>query len=309
MPSPPPLVYDEDSSKLIWLRAGGAGFSYLGTNQSRALFVTNEQAVIWENATDLPGGDGNLPAAVVAHYDSSLTRTVVTTVGTNLLNTSRITPDFAYWLFTTSKKSTADTSLLTTYALGTFPILNMDSDGDGIQDYDEINPVPPRVATDPTKADTDGDGLNDGVETNTGLFVSATNTGTNPTVADTDGDGLSDKVETNTGIFVSAVNTGTNPTVADTDGDGLSDGAEVDAGTDPLEFDVLDTDGDGISDDDELNLTQTIRRAANPSSRTCGFRAKARSPRPCWDWLWTARSKAVSRRREPSPVFRTRPAA
>ena len=251
------LVYDEDSSKLIWLRAGGAGFSYLGTNQSRALFVTNEQAVIWENATDLPGGDGNLPAAVVAHYDSSLTRTVVTTVGTNLLNTSRITPDFAYWLFTTSKKTTADTSLLTTYALGTFPILNMDSDGDGIQDYDEINPVPPRVATDPTKADTDGDGLNDGVETNTGLFVSATNTGTNPTVADTDGDGLSDKVETNTGIFVSAVNTGTNPTVADTDGDGLSDGAEVDAGTDPLEFDVLDTDGDGISDDDELNLTQT----------------------------------------------------
>ena len=251
------LVYDEDSSKLIWLRAGGAGFSYLGTNQSRALFVTNEQAVIWENATDLPGGDGNLPAAMVAHYDSSLTRTVVTTVGTNLLNTSRITPDFAYWLFTTSKKTTADTSLLTTYALGTFPILNMDSDGDGIQDYDEINPVPPRVATDPTKADTDGDGLNDGVETNTGLFVSATNTGTNPTVADTDGDGLSDKVETNTGIFVSAVNTGTNPTVADTDGDGLSDGAEVDAGTDPLEFDVLDTDGDGISDDDELNLTQT----------------------------------------------------
>ena len=117
--------------------------------------------------------------------------------------------------------------------------------------------MPPRVATDPTKADTDGDGLNDGVETNTGLFVSATNTGTNPTVADTDGDGLSDKVETNTGIFVSAVNTGTNPTVADTDGDGLSDGAEVDAGTDPLEFDVLDTDGDGISDDDELNLTQT----------------------------------------------------
>jgi hypothetical protein len=248
------LVYDEDSTQLIWLHNRVGGFTLLGTNQSRALFVTNEQAVIWENATAPPGGDGNLPAAVVAHYDLALTRTVITTVGSNLLNTSRITPDFAYWLFTTSKKTTAATSLLTTYALGTFPITNVDTDSDGILDYYELNPVLPMVVTDPTKADTDGDGLNDKVETNTGVFVSATNTGTNPTVADSDGDGLSDKVETNTGIFVSAVNTGTNPTVADTDGDGLSDGAEVNGTggftSDPL---LVDTDSDGTNDFNELN--------------------------------------------------------
>jgi hypothetical protein len=45
--------------------------------------------------------------------------------------------------------------------------------------------------------------------------------------ADTDSDGLDDAVETNTGVFVSASNTGTNPNAADTDGDGVPDGLEV----------------------------------------------------------------------------------
>ena len=44
---------------------------------------------------------------------------------------------------------------------------------------------------------------------------------------DSDGDGLSDSVETNTGTYVSPTDTGTDPNNADTDGDGVSDGAEV----------------------------------------------------------------------------------
>ena len=50
---------------------------------------------------------------------------------------------------------------------------------------------------------------------------------------DSDGDGLSDSVETNTGTFVSATDTGTDPNNADSDGDGVSDGLEVTEGTDP----------------------------------------------------------------------------
>ena len=79
--------------------------------------------------------------------------------------------------------------------------------------------------------DTDDDGLVDGVETNTGTFVSAADTGTDPHVADTDSDGLSDGAETGTGTFVDATNTGTNPHLADTDGDTISDGVET--GLDP----------------------------------------------------------------------------
>lgn len=44
---------------------------------------------------------------------------------------------------------------------------------------------------------------------------------------DSDGDGIADCYETNTGIYVNATNTGTSPTNVDTDGDGLSDGDEV----------------------------------------------------------------------------------
>ena len=104
-----------------------------------------------------------------------------------------------------------------------------DYDGDGLTDLDEYE----ETKTDPTKADTDDDGLSDAAETNTGTYVSATNTGTNPKNADTDGDGLVDGVETNTGTLVDEENTGTDPNNADSDGDGYNDGGEIVGGTDP----------------------------------------------------------------------------
>ena len=105
----------------------------------------------------------------------------------------------------------------------------LDKDGDTLTNLAEF-----QRGTRADKADTDGDGLSDAVETGTGTFVSATNTGTNPLVRDTDLDGLGDGVETNTGVFVGAGNTGTNPFVTDTDGDGLSDGTEVRLGSSPV---------------------------------------------------------------------------
>ena len=106
--------------------------------------------------------------------------------------------------------------------------------------------------------DADGDGLADSVETGTGIFVDATDTGTDPNLTDTDGDGLSDAAETGTGIYVSVTDTGTNPNLLDSDSDSLSDDAETgtgvyvsatDTGTDP---NVADSDSDGMSDYDEV---------------------------------------------------------
>jgi hypothetical protein len=54
-----------------------------------------------------------------------------------------------------------------------------------------------------------------------------------PTPVDTDGDGLDDSVETNTGIYESLSDTGTDPNNADSSGDGLFDGAVVSAGFNP----------------------------------------------------------------------------
>jgi hypothetical protein len=103
-----------------------------------------------------------------------------------------------------------------------------DEDGDEISNQNEF-----AANTDPTNNDTDGDGLDDKVETDTGVYVDATNTGTDPLLPDTDGDGLVDGVETKTGIYLGASDTGTHPLLPDSDSDGENDNVEIFHGTDP----------------------------------------------------------------------------
>ena len=57
-------------------------------------------------------------------------------------------------------------------------------------------------------------------------------------VLDTDLDGLPDVIETGTGTFVDASDTGTNASDPDTDGDGFDDGVEVASGTDPNDINI-----------------------------------------------------------------------
>jgi len=97
------------------------------------------------------------------------------------------------------------------------PINPLDSDGDGIPNYLDV--------------DSDNDGLNDEIET----FI----TFTNLLVVDTDGDGLDDPTEI-------ALNS--NPILEDTDGDGAND----DVDPNPLiPSSESDTDGDGLTDEEE----------------------------------------------------------
>ena len=133
-----------------------------------------------------------------------------------------------------------------------------DTDRDGLADGLEVD----TYETDPNKADTDGDGLTDGAEVNqhqTDPTESDTDAdgldddqelneyGTNPNKVDTDGDGLDDHEEVNT--------YGTDPNRRDTDGDGLADAAEVNEyGTNPNK---ADTDGDGLADGPEVNVYGT----------------------------------------------------
>ena len=136
------------------------------------------------------------------------------------------------------------------------PVSILDTDGDGIPDgLEERHGLDPQVAdadtdkdedgltafqeiieknTDPNEPDTDGDGLLDGVETGTGTYVNAADSGTDPLEADTDGDGLLDGIEV-PGEFIGAQAPGTHPLLEDTDGDGFSDGDELATGSNPLD--------------------------------------------------------------------------
>lgn len=117
------------------------------------------------------------------------------------------------------------------YDHGTDP-LAPDTDSDGINDYDEINVH----GTDALNDDSDNDGLTDGDE----VMVY----GTDPLDSDSDSDGLSDGDEVNQ-YYTDALN-------SDTDSDGLSDGEEVNEyGSEPLN---PDTDGDGFADGQEIEM-------------------------------------------------------
>ena len=56
---------------------------------------------------------------------------------------------------------------------------------------------------------------------------------------DSDCDGLLDTFETNTGVFVGASDTGSDPLDSDSDDDGAGDGAEVNAGSNPNIADLM----------------------------------------------------------------------
>ncbi|HJL43295.1 MAG TPA: hypothetical protein RMG48_18450 [Myxococcales bacterium LLY-WYZ-16_1] len=139
--------------------------------------------------------------------------------------------------------------------------LNGDTDGDGLFDGEEdvnANGVRESFETDPRTPDTDCDGIADRDEVVQGL---------SPVRADTDGDGLPDGLE----LGITAPVPGSDcpglaidqdPTTTtgvddrDSDGDGLLDGQEdrnQNGAVDPDETDpnVADSDGDGLSDGDE----------------------------------------------------------
>ena len=113
----------------------------------------------------------------------------------------------------------------------------VDTDGDGMpNNYERANGLDPDVddadgdldsdnvsnltefenGTDPQDEDSDDDNLNDGVETNTGIFLSSDDTGTDPLNDDSDSDGLSDGVENPDLPYVDADQTGSDPNIVDT---------------------------------------------------------------------------------------------
>ncbi|MES2467663.1 MAG: LamG-like jellyroll fold domain-containing protein [Verrucomicrobiota bacterium] len=99
-----------------------------------------------------------------------------------------------------------------------------DTDSDGIPNwYERAHGLNPTSAAD-AAADPDIDTVTNLQEFQRGAL---------PNSADSDGDGLSDAAETNTGTFLSATSTGTDPYAYDSDGDFASDHLEAALATNP----------------------------------------------------------------------------
>ena len=104
------------------------------------------------------------------------------------------------------------TSFLAYFAIADNPDVYLDTDKDGLTDYQEKN----IYQTSWYEADTDKDGYNDGIEV--ANDYSPKQPGLKMVEADTDNDGLNDKWE---------ILLGSNLMIRDTDGDSYLDGTEV----------------------------------------------------------------------------------
>ena len=123
-----------------------------------------------------------------------------------------------------------------------------DSDNDGLNDsYEALI-----LLTDPTSSDTDNDGIPDGVEVN-GLYGNPAQA-SDPRNNNTDGDALDDGEEDNNSNGV--VDPGeTDPTRKEDSGDADQDGIQNWEENLSCTWDVADSDYGGVSDGDELNVT------------------------------------------------------
>lgn len=117
----------------------------------------------------------------------------------------------------------------------------LDGDVDGLNNLAEF-----AAGSDPTRTDSDGDGLTD-------LFELRTS-GTDPGNPDTDSDGVSDSHELNV--------SGSDPLDPDTDSDGLPDGWEVDHALDPNA-----DDSSGDPDADEWTNAEEYLWRTDPTDR------------------------------------------
>ena len=151
--------------------------------------------------------------------------------------------------------------------------LNADTDGDGLIDGIEVmgweilvvnrGVQPTWVTSDPGLFDTDSDGLSDYAE-----FSTVCNGGgSNASNPDTDSDGLTDLEEAGNSFMWDGEAYSTSPCMFDTDNDGLEDGEEVVAGEDNFltHANNSDTDDDGLVDGQEvLFVPRPFQNPTNP---------------------------------------------
>lgn len=166
---------------------------------------------LWRNPADLADETMNTPDFTATGFDFAIDRVTFARFGDSGISFDEMKVGEAWVDVTTGD--------------------DFDTEGDGLRDaWEKAFDLDSSI--DDSGDDNDADGGTDGL-TN----LQELNLGTNPQKADTDEDGLLDGVESNTGTFVDVNDTGTDPNEPDTDGDTFLDGEEVTNMTDPTDID------------------------------------------------------------------------
>jgi hypothetical protein len=151
------IIQDDGLENLVWLHANervpgedndikeSGEFTLIrSSSQAAPLYVTNLEAVLWENAfASIPEGGVPSPVRLVHHQldatkkggRDSIRKEIQEVQGTYILNTNPFTPSFSYWFVNTAEKIAADTALLRSYRLRGDD--SVDTDNDGLLDVDE----------------------------------------------------------------------------------------------------------------------------------------------------------------------------
>ena len=171
------LVLSSGSPRIMWIKGTvdfgtGAinGLDYVTeiplSSEGAPLFVSNQECVVWMNASSALTPQGDVAPAVISHFEDSggplaLVKTDITPpiIGSHVASPPIFTPDpkSQGWFITIFQRSSNFSADIRTYRLQTLEAT--DSDGDGLFDWQED-----ALSTDLYNADTDGDGLSDGRE-------------------------------------------------------------------------------------------------------------------------------------------------
>jgi hypothetical protein len=161
------IISSDNIDNLIWVGDIGTALQnatlFPSSSRAEGMFVSANQALLWNNAKAPLAQGGVIPDVQLIHYQREQDALAATNIsslirGKFVLATPVFSPPLEKWIFKTLEKTGSQTTTIRSFGLTTFS--ERDSDNDGMPDAIETL----QALTSALSQDTDGDGLKDSDE-------------------------------------------------------------------------------------------------------------------------------------------------